>query len=208
MKLLELFAGSRSVGRVAHRMGFDVLSSDIRSFQDIHLVKDILEITREDIPFTPDLIWASPDCTTFSIAAIATHRNGPEPKTEKAKHGDAMLAKTLEIISWFPRAKFFIENPRGMMRKMPLLRGINRVEVTYCSYGDSRMKPTDIFTNHAWSIFNPNGWRAKEMCWNGNGRCHHEAAPRGSRTGTQGLNGSYERSRIPERLVEEVLASV
>jgi hypothetical protein len=67
-----------------------------------------------------------------------------------------------------------------------------RHTVTYCSYGDTRMKPTDIWTNHP----NPN---FKQMCFNGNKECHHEAAPRGSKTGTQGLKGNTERSIIPKR---------
>lgn len=208
MRLLELFAGSRSVGSIADVRGWQVFSLDIQPFEKIDLVKDILEVTKQDLPFIPDVIWASPDCTTFSIAAISTHRNGTEAKSEKAKNGDAMLAKTIEIISWFPNAKFFIENPMGMMRKMPILQGIHRAEVTYCSYGDTRMKPTDIFTNHQRSIFSPNGWQPRPKCWNGNKSCHHEAAPRGSRTGTQGIKGSYDRSRIPLDLVKEVLDSI
>lgn len=208
MDVLELFAGSRSVGKVADAMGCQVFSVDIEPFENIDFVGDILDLTRERIPFTPDVIWASPVCTTYSIAAISTHRNGTEPKSDYAKYSDKMLAKTLEIISWFPNAKFFIENPMGMMRKMPMLQGIYRAEVTYCSYGDIRMKPTDIFTNHARSMFVPNGWQPRTRCFNGNRNCHHEAAPRGSRSGTQGLKNAYERSRIPTELVEEILESV
>ena len=33
----------------------------------------------------------------------------------------------------------------------------------------------------------------------------HERAPRGSKTGTQGLKGSKERSVIPERLCEHIV---
>lgn len=208
MKLLELFAGSRSVGREAEKRGSQVFSVDIEAFEGISWVGDILNLKRADIPFVPDVIWASPVCTTYSIAAISTHRNGTEPKSEYAKYSDRMLEKTLEIISWFPDAKFFIENPMGMMRKMPILRGILRAEVTYCSYGDTRMKPTDIWTNHLWSIFDQTGWLPREKCFNGNDNCHHEAAPRGSRTGTQGLKGSYNRSKIPPKLVNEILDSL
>jgi hypothetical protein len=208
MKLLELFAGSRSVGRVAECRGWEVFSNDLKPFEGVHLVKSILDVTREDIPFVPDVIWASPVCTTYSIAAISHHRNGTEPKTDYAMESDRMLEKVLEIISWFPDAKFFIENPMGMMRKMPQLSGIYRAEVNYCVYGDTRAKPTDIFTNHAWSMFNVNGWMPRAKCWNGNTGCHHEPAPRGSKTGTQGLKGSYERSKIPPELVSEILSSV
>lgn len=208
MKGLDLFAGSLSVSRVAESMGMETFSVELEPYEGISWQGDILDLKRSDIPFTPDWIWASPVCTTYSIAAISHHRNGTEPRSAYAKYSDMMLEKTLEIISWFPESKFFIENPMGMMRKMPILKGIHRAEVTYCSYGDTRMKPTDIFTNHAWSIFNPNGWMARDKCFNGNVNCQHQPAPRGSRTGTQGLKGSYERSRIPSDLVREILESV
>ena len=58
------------------------------------------------------------------------------------------------------------------------------------------MKPTDIWTNN-------NKWKPKPMCKNGDS-CHI-SAPRGSRTGTQGLLNAYERSKIPENLCLEIL---
>lgn len=73
-----------------------------------------------------------------------------------------------------------------------------RHTVTYCQYGDRRMKPTDIWTN------NP-AWIPKKACSNGD-TCHI-AAPRGSRTGTQGLVGDYERSKLPHDLCLEILMS-
>ena len=86
-------------------------------------------------------------------------------------------------------------------------KGINRTSVTYCSYGDLAMKPTDIWSNNIYDIFNPNGWKPKPMCFNGNTKCHHEAAPRGSKTGVQGKSGNYERSKIPKELCQEILKS-
>jgi len=58
MNVLELYAGSRSVGKIAETMGFRVFSTDIEPFDNMDLVKDIRLITRADIPFLPDLIWA------------------------------------------------------------------------------------------------------------------------------------------------------
>lgn len=74
------------------------------------------------------------------------------------------------------------------MRKMDIMKQYKRHTITYCQYGDDRMKPTDIWTNHIFPKF-------KKPCKNGDS-CH-VAAPRGSRTGTQGLKGNYERSLIP-----------
>lgn len=75
------------------------------------------------------------------------------------------------------------------MSKLP------RYTVTYCQYGDNRMKPTDIWTNHP----NP---KFKPMCKNG-APCH-ESAPRGSKTGTQGLKCKIDRSRIPKELCDHI----
>lgn len=200
MKILELYAGSRSVGNVAKTMGCEVFSTDVHPFDDIDLVCDILELKKSDIPFTPDVIWASPVCTTYSIAAISKHRDGYRPKSPEAVLADRLLEKTLEIFSWFPDAKVFVENPRGMMRKMPQMQSLHRETVWYCTYGDIRAKPTDIFTNST-------AWTPRPMCFNGNKNCHHESAPRGSKTGTQGLRGSYNRSKIPTELVKEILTA-
>ena len=89
-----------------------------------------------------------------------------------------------------------MENPRGMLRKLPVVANLPRHSVTYCRYGDKRMKPTDL-----WGVV-PN-WIPREMCKNGM-PCH-EAAPRGAKTGTQGLKGARERSRVPYELGKEIL---
>lgn len=207
MKVLELFAGSRSIGKVAESRGHEVFSVDINQFDGIDLAKDIEYLAFHEIPFIPDMIWASPPCTTFSIAAISSHRNGQEPKSDFAKKSDRLVLRTLKIIRSYERhgAIYYIENPRGMLRKMDYMRGLDRVTVSYCKYGDTRMKPTDIWSNNIISLFNQDGWNPRPMCFNGNTNCHHEPAPRGSKTGTQGLIGNYERSIIPHDLCLEII---
>jgi len=202
MKVLELFAGSRSIGKVADRLAFDVYSSDIEQFGGIDYVTDIMDFDVTKIPFKPDIIWASCPCTAFSVAAIGKNwtKIGDDyiPKNPRADFGLKLVQKTLEIIEHFNPTYFFIENPRGMLRKMPIMADLPRQGVTYCQYGDTRMKPTDIWTNST-------KWIPRPMCKNGD-PCH-VAAPRGSKTGTQGLKGSYERSKIPEELCLEILKS-
>jgi len=204
MNILELFAGSRSVGKIADKRGHNVFSVDINDFNGINLVKDIEFLNINDIPFKPDMIWASPPCTTYSIAAISHHRNNQQPKTEFAEKSDRLILNTIKIIKEFD-CMFYIENPVGMLRKMDFMQQFHRTTITYCSYGDERMKPTDIWSNNIASLFNQDGWKPMPKCYNGNKFCHHERAPRGSKTGTQGLKGNYERSKIPEDLCLEII---
>jgi len=206
MKILELFAGSRSIGKVADSLGHEVFSVDINYFNNIDLVIDILNLEKNMIPFIPDMIWSSPPCTYFSVASIGVHWNEDHtPKTKKAVLGLEILNKTIEIFTWYPNTIFYMENPRGKMRKK--VRGIDRATVTYCSYGAKTMKPTDIWSNNIFDMFNPNGWKPREICYNGNVKCQHEPAPRGSSTGVQGLIDNYERSKIPQQLCIDVIKS-
>ncbi len=202
MKVLELFAGSRSVGKIAESLGMEVFSSDLIEFEGIHYPISILDFDLSKVPFQPDVIWASPPCTGFSVAAIGHHWAGGKgayiPKTETAKLGIELVKKTLEIINHFQPTYWFMENPRGVLRKLDVVKGLKKNSVTYCQYGDERMKPTDIWTNS-------DVWTPKPMCKNGD-PCH-VAAPRGSRTGTQGRANAYERSKIPDELCLDILKS-
>ena len=206
MKVLELFAGTRSIGKAFEAHGHEVYSVEWdKSFENIDLYADVLSVTANDILEQfgrPDVIWASPDCTTFSIAAISHHRRRDpitgnlEPVSAYAKICDQVDQHVLQLISELKPIYWFIENPRGGMRKMSWMQGLPRYTITYCQYGDTRMKPTDIWTNHPLPKFKP-------MCKNGDS-CH-TAAPRGSKTGTQGLKGSKERSMIPTPLCEHIV---
>lgn len=205
MKILELFAGTRSIGKAFEARGHEVFSVDWnKDFENISLYADIGTLTAKDIiklcGGVPDVIWASPDCATYSVTAISYHRrkegDNLVPVTEYAKFCDKVNKHILDLLQELKPKFYFIENPRGALRKMEFMKGLYRYTVTYCQYGEKRMKPTDIWTNHP----NP---KFKPPCKNGD-KCH-EPAPRGSSTGTQGVKGSVERSRIPRQLCEHIV---
>lgn len=98
LKILEAFAGSRSLGNIADKMGMQVFSIDIKPFDKINLVADMEFVTINDIPFVPDAAWFSPPCTTYSIAAISHHRKGYLPISDFAKKSDRLLENTVRLI--------------------------------------------------------------------------------------------------------------
>ena len=128
MKVLELFAGTRSIGKAFEAKGHDVFSVEWdKSFENIDLHADIGTLTADEILQKfgrPDVIWASPDCTTFSIAAISHHRRknpktgNLDPISDYAKFCDAVDQNVLKLIDELKPRFWFIENPRGGMRKM------------------------------------------------------------------------------------------
>lgn len=205
MKVLELFAGTRSIGRAFEARGHEVFSVDWNEkFEGIDYCGDVMHLTAEKVLEMfgqPNVIWASPDCATYSVAAFARHRAKMAdgtlyPTSKYAKQCDSTNAHLVNLIRELDPQVYFIENPRGGMRKMWFVEGLPRYTVTYCQYGDKRMKPTDIWTNHPNPQFKP-------PCKNGM-PCH-EAAPRGARGGTQELN-RVDRARIPAELCEHIVA--
>ena len=213
MKILELYSGTQSISKQFREKGHETLCIELNpifesepwnlnqwtmSVLDLEVKKILKEFGQ------PDVVWASPMCTTYSLAASgAGHRqkiNGKiYPKSSKAHLHDAILIHAISIIEELNPTLYYIENPRGGMRNAWFMDKWNeqgRHTVTYCQYGDTRMKPTDIWTNHP----NP---KFKPACKNGD-PCH-VSAPRGSRTGTQGLKGNLERSVIPVDLCKHIV---
>ena len=202
LKVLDLFSGTQSIARAFRNNGHETYTIELDKKHDgIDWYEDIMNITAKDIfeRFgNPDVIWASPPCEKFSVAAIGKHwtKGTNLPKTKDTAKALELLEYTVNLIKELNPTYYFIENPRGKMRKMDCMEGFPRYTVTYCQYGDTRMKPTDIWTNHP----NP---KFKPICKNGD-PCHIPP-PRGSRTGTQGLKGAIERSKIPIELCEHIV---
>jgi len=211
MNTIELFSGTKSFSKVAEKLGHKIYTIDNNKELNPDLCISVFDIQSAYLPKC-DILWTSPPCTAFSVAAIGKnwHKETKEPKTENAQLGIDIVNETIKIIAdklrINPYLIWFIENPRGMLRKLIdslfIKHGIinyKRNTVTYCQYGDTRMKPTDIWTNLQ-------SWKSKPICKNG-APCH-VAAPRGSRTGTQGLKNAKDRGVIPEQLFYEIFGEL
>lgn len=203
MKTIELFAGTKSFSKVMAKHGHETFTID----NDPTLEPDLC-ISIHDFKYgggQMDVLWASPPCTTFSVASISHYWTEGKPKNQKALDGIRILKKTIELIKEIQPKYWFIENPRGMMRKVidDIFKEVGitdykRNTVSYCQYGSKIMKPTDIWTNLK-------DWKGK-FCKNGS-PCH-ERAGRGSKTGVQGIyNLEWEKARgvVPPELFEELM---
>lgn len=208
MRVLDLFAGTGSSTQAFRDAGHAVyhVELDPRHAADLHA--DVTTLDPADVVARlggrPDFVWASPPCQAFSVASIGRYwesgGDNPTPKHPRAVEAERVVRKTLELIAALEPTFWLMENPRGMLRKLHLMRPYRRYTVTYCQYGDERQKPTDL-----WGVM-PAAWIPRPLCKPG-ASCH-VAAPRGAKTGTQGRAGSVDRSRVPLGLSREVCAAV
>jgi site-specific DNA-cytosine methylase len=202
MLVFDFFSGTGSATQAFEDAGHKVIKVELDEYFEAD-ERDILQLSAEYLLNKygrPDFVWASPPCTSFSVASIGRYWNKDlTPRRDAAELGLRLVDHTRALIEQLqPAYGWIIENPRGMLRKLRLL-DVPRRTVTYCQYGDTRMKPTDL-----WGYV-PN-WTPKPACKNGD-NCH-EAAPRGSRTGTQGLRGAKMRSTIPYDLGHSICEAV
>jgi hypothetical protein len=151
--IFDFFAGTGSSTQAFVDAGDTVITFELDPFFTVTETVNIMDLTVEGLLEKygqPDFVWASPPCQAFSVASIGHHwANGgenPTPKTELAEYNQLLVAKTKELIFGLqPKRGFLIENPRGMLRKLPVVADLPRRTVTYCQYGDDRQKPTDLW---------------------------------------------------------------
>jgi hypothetical protein len=155
MRVLELFSGTGSVGKVCKELGYDVISLDLKD-ADINI--NILDWDYKQYPIGEfDIIWASPPCDTFSqlrltwIGRKLKAHNGEICSKELLQKdideiGLPILRKTEEIIDYFKPKLWFIENPQSGRMKEYIDRPF--YDVDYCKYSDwGYKKKTRIWTN-------------------------------------------------------------
>ena len=147
-KLLELFSGTGSVGKVAKELGFEVVSLDLKN-ADINI--DILQFDYKIYPVGYfDVIWASPPCTESSRAKTTGIR--------KIEYANSIVLKTIEIINYLNPKYFIIENPQtGLLKEQPFMYNLPYKDIDYCKYGMDYRKRTRLWNN----IFN---WIPKPLC--------------------------------------------
>ena len=198
MRVLDLFSGLGGWSQAFRDRGHEVVRIELDTRHEADFHWDINSVDPEDLAFMEwDIVLASPPCECFSVASIGHHWTGGhrayEPKTERGLEALKLAAHTFDLVPKVGAKAWIIENPRGLMRKMLFAQPLQRVTVWFCRYGDEAAKPTDLWLGGA-----AQGFMFQPECHNGNP--DHQAAPRGSKTGTQGKKGAARRAVIPYEL--------
>lgn len=196
MKVLDLFSGLRGWSDPFRERGHETFTVDLDPKFGADLVADIGLLNPWDLPWRPDVVLASPPCEKFSVMTIGRHWNHDgTPKTPDAAQALRLVERTIYLIGALHPAFWIMENPRAKLRVLPPMQPLERRTVTYCQFGEFRMKPTDL-----WGGFPPS-LKLPDPCKNGD-PCHVRAV-RGSRTGTQGMDRA-ESAKIPAGLARAV----
>jgi site-specific DNA-cytosine methylase len=157
IKVLELFCGTKSVGKCCDALGWESVSLDYeKKFNATHTC-DILEFDYKQYPKDYfDVIWASPDCRFYSKLqntwigrkkkdGIMTTKETIE---ENRKYSDSLIYKVWEIIDYFNPELWFLENPLSTLKDREVMKDKPFYIVDYCRYSDwGYRKRTCIWTN-------------------------------------------------------------
>lgn len=160
MKVLELFCGTKSVGKVFGGVhGDSIISVDIDPKQKPDICGDILTIDYKTLwnEGDFDFIWASPPCCTFSKLR-ETHigrdyKNKGIVYTRESIEADInnigvpILRRAQEIIEYLKPKFWVIENPQTGRMKEFIDSSFPFVDVDYCMYGFNYRKRTRLWTN-------------------------------------------------------------
>jgi len=159
MNVLEVFCGTKSVGKCMDAVGFNVISLDWeKEFNPTHCC-DIMDFDYKQYPKDYfSYIWMSPDCRFYSNLqntwlgrkkkdGIITTREIIE---ENRKKSDIYIYKCWEIIDYFDLGGgyWFLENPLSTLRNREVMKDKPFYVVDYCKYSDwGYRKRTCIWTN-------------------------------------------------------------
>lgn len=167
MKLLELFSGTHSIGKIAKEKGYEVYSLDrdlgsecpFKSGykSDNHFKEDIMTFDYKQFPkgyfkvitASPVCLWWSNLRNTWIGRKLKSHGDKIITKEilqeDIKKYGEPMVDKIFEIIDYLQPKYWWIENPKTGRMKEYINELVPYYDVDYCKYCDWGYKKTTRF---------------------------------------------------------------
>ena len=119
-RLLELFCGTKSVGRAFEAAGWEVVSLDIVSKFEPAILCDIRSWDYTTFPSGHfDMVWASPVCAEYSCALTTRPR--------RLEERDALVLRALEIIAHFNPLMWNLAT--GLLKTRPFMERRDLLQV-------------------------------------------------------------------------------
>ena len=202
MKLLELFCGTKSVGKVFEAHGWEVVSVDLNPKFKPTIVADVMSLpTTIGVGF--DFCHFSPPCTEYSIAHTGNARD--------LDSANALVKHCLAIIRDSKPRFWTIENPAsGLLKKMEFMQDYNYSIGSYCKYDFPYRKNTIIWNNFDLTLLKCN--YDCDSIYKFNKRWRHKTHAQKGPSFKDGLGDVCYKStdlyRIPEKFVLEIYNAI
>ncbi len=214
MRVLELFSGTKSIGKAFP--DDEVISVDLDPhFNPTHLCSIFDFDYKQYDSF--DYIHASPPCRWYSVLNAAFYGRNRTVDGEKViftkeihkrkleEESDKLVQKALEIIDYFHPKCWTMENPYcprmwNSLVNRPIVDGLPYTIVDYCMYDYPVKKQTILFNNMELEL---------KTCDKSHNhyRIAHKIGKTGEQLGYKDMT-LYERYRIPHALCLEISAKV
>lgn len=209
---LDLFAGLGGFSAAFEDAGdWTVVTVEIAERFDPDVQADVLDLLPADIldalpvdawgDMDTFVVLASPPCTQFSLAASSLERIvDDEPQTPAAREAVTLAHHTIGLIQGMAPDYWFVENPQGYLRQF---LGAPDARVTYCQYGMSYMKPTDLWGSH------PDSWHPRSCNYGDDCHAHNTDGDHGGRGNCDVIaDNAAERAKVPYALSESIREAV
>ena len=171
MIAIEFFAGTQKITKAFNNKLGGCKSLDfvqLKNERKIDFLMDFLEFDYQACnPAQIKFLYFGFPCNTFSIASGGLHWEKDKFKTMESVAAYLMFLRMAEIINYFSKAVFYIENPSGAICSKEFFKnwckesGFYIYTISQLSFGYPTQKKTNIITNSKALIVSPNTYKSK-----------------------------------------------
>ncbi len=156
---VELFCGEqKAFSQIASALGYSTFTVDSNPAFGPKLSADLRTLDLSVLPKQPLIVWAAPPDTGFG----KEHWDGIDPVDAAGEAAMELFRAAMRAIYAMEPKWWFIENPKGPLRNLPVVAGFNRGypsrnrhTVRHDQYGGKTSAETDVWTNAFWWIPRP-----------------------------------------------------